>query len=134
MYVLSFLFLVSAVGFSIYNYVVNRSISLSVNNDLFIFAMTVIVASTLVALSKFCFTLGKSFMVESLRNSNRIHAISFGRFYLKVNKENIEWSDIKDAFQYWNIDSGSSFTSQSSKEYDPDVLSKIVEISKVINR
>ena len=36
----------------------------------------------LISLSKLLFTLAKSFMVEAIRCSDRIHAISFGKFFL----------------------------------------------------
>ncbi len=40
--------------------------------------------SVLAALSRLTFILGKSFMVESIRNGDRTHAISFGRFYIQA--------------------------------------------------
>jgi hypothetical protein len=41
---------------------------------------SVVLIGLLLALAKYSFTLGKSFMDESLKNSDRIHAISFGKF------------------------------------------------------
>ena len=69
-------------------------------------------AILVVSLSKFLFTLAKSFMVEAIRCSDRIHAISFGKFYIEAFEEKI--------FSTWNIDNGaSSFRNQTSEDYDP---------------
>ena len=92
--------------------------------------VSIIVIGLLGALSRFAFILGKSFMVESLRNSDRIHAISFGQFYLKAFGEHAEWSEIKEAFQHWNIDKGSSFMQQEAKDIDPEILKTALEIAK----
>lgn len=46
--------------------------------------ITILVVGVLGALSRFAFLLGKAFMVESLRNADRSHAISFGEFYLNA--------------------------------------------------
>lgn len=65
-------------------------------------------------------------MVESLRNSDRIHAISFGEFYLKAYQEKADWKEIKEAFQHWNIDGGSSFNSQNANDFDPKIFKNII--------
>ena len=91
---------------------------------------TILVIGLLGALSRFAFVLGKSFMVEALRNGDRIHAISFGRFYLRAYGERAEWSEIKEAFQHWNIDIGSSFLGQTAQDIDPQVLNTAMEIAK----
>ncbi|WP_090808310.1 hypothetical protein [Paenibacillus sp. 276b] len=71
-------------------------------------------------------------MVESLRNADRIHAISFGEFYLKTYGEKADWNEIKEAFQHWNIDKGSSFITQSTTEYDPKILKQLTDLLKNI--
>jgi hypothetical protein len=93
---------------------------------------SVLVIGLLGALSRFAFILGKSFMVESLRNGDRIHAISFGEFYLKTFPEKAEWAEIKEAFQHWNIDSGSSFITQNATDIDPQILQTAIEVAKAI--
>lgn len=85
------------------------------------------------AISRFAFTLGKSYMVESLRNSDRIHAISFGQFYLKAFGEDADWNEIKEAFQHWNIDKGSSFMTQDVKDINPEILKNAIEIAKSLS-
>jgi len=91
---------------------------------------SVLVIGLLSALARFAFILGKSFMVESLRNADRIHAISFGEFYLNAFGDKAEWEEIKEAFQHWNIDSGSSFIAQSAGDIDPQILQTAIEIAK----
>jgi hypothetical protein len=86
----------------------------------------------LTAVARLAFVLGKSFMVESLRNGDRAHAISFGRFYLQAFGSRADWAEIKEAFQHWNIDSGSSFSSQSPSDVDPIVVQAAVEIVKAV--
>lgn len=90
----------------------------------------ILLISLIIATARFMFTLGKSFMVEAIRNMDRIHAIDFGDFYLKLFKEKFDWLELKEILQNWNIDKGSAFILQDSKEIDPTVLSAIVEYAK----
>lgn len=85
----------------------------------------------LLALIKYLFTLGKSYMNEALRNSDRTHAISFGEFYLNVYSETAQWSEVKEAFQHWNIDQGSHFKAQETKEFDPKIIEHVIELGKL---
>jgi hypothetical protein len=92
----------------------------------------VIVLGLLIALAKYAFTLGKSFMVEALRNADRRHAISFGEFFLRAYGSSADWKDVKEAFQDWNIDKGSHFIGQTGVEFDPQVLTVAVELAKIM--
>jgi hypothetical protein len=69
-------------------------------------------------------------MVEALRTGDRRHAIRFGEFYLKAYGENTTWEEIKEAFQHWNIDIGSSFINQTAADVDPNILQTIVTLAK----
>lgn len=80
----------------------------------------------ILALGRLLFILGKSFMVEAIRNSDRIHAISFGEFYLNAYGKVATRDEVREVFGNWNIDNGSSFISQSAKDYDPQILENIV--------
>ena len=85
----------------------------------------------LVSLSKLLFTLAKSFMVESIRCSDRIHAISFGKFFLDAYGTEASREEVIKAFSSWNIDNGSTlFRNQSSDDFDP----KLVEILKILRK
>jgi hypothetical protein len=91
---------------------------------------SIIVIALLGAVTRLAFLLGKSFMVESLRNGDRIHAISFGQFYLRAFGDKVEWTEVKEAFQHWNIDKGSSFIGQNAADVDPQILQTIRVIGK----
>jgi hypothetical protein len=94
-----------------------------------------IVIGMLTAVARLAFILGRSFMMESLTNGDRAHAISFGRFYLQAFGEKADWSEIKEAFQHWNIDRGSSFAAQTATDIDPIVLQVATEVVKsVVNK
>ena len=70
-------------------------------------------------------------MVESIRCSDRIHAISFGKFFLDAYGSEATRQEVIQAFSSWNIDNGStSFRNQSSEDYDP----KIDEIIKLLKQ
>lgn len=84
----------------------------------------------LIAVSKYAFNLGKAYMNEALRCADRAHAISFGQLYLKAFAPAVEWKEVKEAFQNWNIDRGSSFLTQQSSEFDPKMLELVVDVAK----
>ena len=69
---------------------------------------SLIVVALLVAMARFSFVMGKSFMVESIRNNNRRHAISFGQFYLHAFRGQVTWADAKDRSSRLPVLSGSS--------------------------
>jgi len=56
----------------------------------------------LIAGSRYSFHIAQKMGFEAIRNSDRRHAISFGRFYLKAFPEKVEWEQLKDVFQTWN--------------------------------
>ncbi|GEO24169.1 hypothetical protein CQA01_47030 [Cyclobacterium qasimii] len=82
----------------------------------------------LIASSKYSFNLGKSYMNETMKIADRIHAISFGKFYLQVFNKRIETEELKDIFRDWNISNQSSFMGQKSEDFDPKLLDKISEV------
>ena len=92
------------------------------------------VISLLIATARFAFVLGKSFMVEAIRNMDRIHAIDFGDFYLKLFKEDFEWPELKEILQNWNIDKGSAFITQEAKDIDPQFWEILLETLKRNNK
>jgi len=85
------------------------------------------------ACSKYAFTLGKSYMSESLKCADRIHAIGFGKFYLKVYGADAPPSEVREVFQHWNIDRNSVFASLGTAEFDPKLLENLLEILRVVN-
>jgi hypothetical protein len=99
-----------------------------------IFAYTslknLIVIGLLIAGSKYSYILGKSFMQESLKSAERIHAISFGEFYLNAYGDKAEWTEMKEVFQHWNITSTSAFSETDPSQYDPKILETIADVLK----
>ena len=85
------------------------------------------------AAAKYAFTLGKSFTSEALKASDRLHAISFGRFYLQVYGETATWPEVKEAFAQWNIDRRSSFSDIDVASIDPQVMAVLMEAAKSLS-
>lgn len=81
--------------------------TLSTNKLLFdaIKGLTIVVL--LLGLARYSFLLAKSHQLEALKNADRLHAISFGKFYMRVFSTQITPAEIKEVFQHWNT-SGSS--------------------------
>jgi hypothetical protein len=129
-YIAALISLLVGVSFGIWRYTRFVSEDSNVYHVIVVFLSSLFVFGMLIALSRFSFLLGKSFMVESLRNSDRIHAISFGEFYLNAFGSKADWLQIKDAFQHWNIDKGSFFYEQKPGDYDPHFLRSVENIVK----
>lgn len=94
---------------------------------------TAVIIGLLIACSKYSFTLGKSYINEALKNADRSHAISFGKFYLDAYGSKAKWEDLKEAFQYWNINNESSFSKLDTNQFDPKFVELVVELSKIIS-
>ena len=92
----------------------------------------VIVIVLLGACAKYAFALGRSFTVESLKSADRLHAISFGEFYLRVYGQEAEWQDLKEAFANWNIDRPSAFVDTRSSDFDPKLVELITNIVQAV--
>lgn len=90
-----------------------------------------IVIGFLGACSRYAFSLGKSYVSESLKASDRIHAISFGHFYLNAFGERVEWAELKEAFQHWNIDRSSTFSGLDPAQIDPQILTLVGQMATV---
>lgn len=61
-------------------------------------------------------------MVESIRNGDRIHAIWFGKFYIRAYGKQASREEIREVLSEWNIDKGSSFSKQDAKEINPQII------------
>jgi hypothetical protein len=87
-----------------------------------------IIIGLFVAIAKYCFAYGQSFMHESLKNSERKHAINFGKFYLESFGANAEWSQVKEAFEHWNIAPSSAFSNNDSDKFDPKTMERASQL------
>lgn len=91
---------------------------------------SIVLICLLLALAKYSFTLGKSFMDESLKNSDRIHAISFGKFYLQAFGDRATPEEMKEVFQHWNISSDNSSSGLNPEMIEPKVLEAVLNLMK----
>ena len=85
----------------------------------------ILTLAIVVALSRLSFTLGKAFMTNAIRSGDRIHAISFGKFFIEAYGEGATREEVRAVFGEWNIDKGTSFHSQSSSDFDPNIMSAL---------
>ncbi|WP_152539443.1 hypothetical protein [Methylomicrobium lacus] len=91
-----------------------------------------VVIAMFVALARYAFLFSNSYMHESLKSGERRHAINFGKFYLEAYGADANWSQVKEAFQHWNISNESAFTNKQTSEFDPKILENALEICKVM--
>ncbi|MBR1328961.1 MULTISPECIES: toll/interleukin-1 receptor domain-containing protein [Bradyrhizobium] len=90
----------------------------------------VVVIGLLAACARYAFSLGKSYVSEALKCSDRIHAIAFGKFYLQAYGDKATWVELKEVFQHWNIDRTSTFSSLDTAQIDPQILSLLGDVVK----
>lgn len=127
----SFTFLIGILVFSVIRYIlINDAINLDVLGLIQYCGEIVVISGLAVAISRFLFLLGKSFMVEAIRCSDRAHAIGLGRLYLQLFKNKFEWSELKDVLQSWNIDQGSAFRNLDAKDIEVGGLEQILSALK----
>jgi hypothetical protein len=135
-YSICFLSLLCAILFCVLkvNHIANQPLDASASIRVGISSLFLI--SLLIAFARFSFIIGKVFMVEAIRNLDRLHAIDFGKLYLKFSKViGFEWNELKETLkQSWNIDTGSAFISQNSSEIEPSILNIAVEAMKNAKR
>lgn len=119
---------------ALYVYTLNSNNYILNSKELLPFLSTitakVILAAILAALVKYAFTIGRTFMAESLKSSDRIHAIRFGKFFLEIFGDKLDPNQVKDAFQHWNIDRDLKSSLGEISSIDPkivEILSKVVE-------
>lgn len=103
--------------------------------DLVAFAgiKSIVLVGLLLAMAKYSFSLAKAYMEESLKNADRIHAISFGKFYLQAFGNDAQQSDIKEVFQHWNISGKNSFSVQNADAIEPKILEAAFELAKAMS-
>ena len=131
-YMLCFISLLLAIVFSVSKAQFITGQSFNVGDSIRLGISSLFLISLLIAFARFSFVIGKSFMVESIRNLDRLHAIDFGKLYLKFSKViGFEWNELKETLkQNWNIDTGSAFISQNSNEIEPSIFNAVVEAIK----
>jgi len=81
----------------------------------------------LAAIAKYAYLFSSSYMHESLKNADRRHAINFGKFYLQSYGAAADWSEVKEAFEHWNISGANAFTRQEPSSGEESALEKAVQ-------
>ncbi|HDL7600022.1 TPA: hypothetical protein PXO68_000593 [Yersinia enterocolitica] len=82
----------------------------------------------LFGVAAYALNLSKAYMHESLKLSDRIHAINLGEVYLKIYGHSVSSQEFKDIFENWNISSNSAFhTNSESPDYNRAILQKALE-------
>jgi hypothetical protein len=133
-YVLGIISLIGGVIVGIYFSTVDN---LEFNNNLrmvYIVVRNILIITLLIIVSRYCLNLGKTYMNESLKNADRIHAISFGKFFLQVYGSEIRQDDLKDIFKDWNMTQESPFLKIDSNEIDPKIIESISKILETIKK
>lgn len=94
----------------------------------FTFFKGFVAVGLLLAVAKYSYMFSSSYMQESLKNADRRHAINFGKFYLESYGSTADWSEVKEAFEHWNITGTNAFSKHEAKTLDASVLEKALEI------
>lgn len=98
---------------------IDQEIPITTNNLIYLFSKRFIIVGFFIGVTKFCFSLSKTYMNESLKNSDRHHAILFGKFFINTFKGTVTKDELKEVFKDWNINNESEFKKLSSEQVDP---------------
>lgn len=121
------------VGIAFFAYVsISSAISLPTQISWEFLAFTVfkglIAVALLAGLAKYSFLFSSSYMQEALKNADRRHAINFGKFYLESYGAAADWSQVKEAFEHWNISGANAFTRSDNSLPDVASIEKAVAL------
>lgn len=100
--------------------------------ELIVFSLVkgLIAITLLGVLARYAFILSNSYVREALKNADRRHAINFGKFYLESYGAAAEWSQVKEAFEHWNINGVNSFSQSVEKNTDATSIEEAVALIK----
>ena len=87
-------------------------------------AKGLIAVSLLAALARYAFLFSNSYVREALKNADRRHAINFGKFYLESYGAAADWSQVKEAFEHWNIGGSNAFSKPDEAQFDVSAIGK----------
>lgn len=93
-----------------------------------------VAVSLLAGLTKYSFLFSNSYMQESLKNADRRHAINFGKFYLESYGAAAEWSQVKEAFEHWNISGTNAFNRHEDPTTEISALEKAVLLIERVSK
>ncbi|SNT44475.1 TIR domain-containing protein [[Luteovulum] sphaeroides subsp. megalophilum] len=130
--VIALFVVVGVTGFSLYmatsKTVVPADPSVGVFSIVTLVVANVIIIGVMTALARYAYSLSKSYMSESLKSSDRIHASQFGKFFLRVYGGRLTPTEVKDAFQHCNIDRSSTFSTLDPSHIDPQIYALIAQL------
>ncbi len=112
---------------------VGQQTNLATESIILVALKTIVVIGLLSACAKYAFVLGKSYSSESLKSSDRIHAIRFGEFYLRAFGDKTRWDELKEVFQHWNIDRNSSFSTLDVSQFDPKIVESLLDVARLVS-
>lgn len=128
--------ILSAIGALIYGGIAFHSAAKE-NIDWFFFSFLLlkglIVVTLFGAWAKHAYNLGNAYMHESLKRSDRMHAINFGKFYLEVYGNNVSQSDMKAIFENWNLNSDSAFTKVETSNFEPKIVEQVTQMITAVS-
>lgn len=88
----------------------------------------VVAVGLLLGVARYSYMFSSSYMQESLKNADRSHAINFGKFYLESYGATADWSEVKEAFEHWNITGSNAFSKRESASIDTDAIEKAIGV------
>ncbi|EBX8440575.1 toll/interleukin-1 receptor domain-containing protein [Salmonella enterica subsp. enterica serovar Oranienburg] len=90
----------------------------------------VTVVALLLGLARYSFLMAKTHQLEALKNADRLHAISFGKFYMRVFSTQISQSELKEVFQHWNTSGASDLSHLDVDKIDSRFIELFGKISE----
>lgn len=131
-YFVGFVSLITGIGIAVFLVKIYEHELQTTVGIVYLILKSLLIIGLLVASSRYAFNLGKTYMNESLKNADRIHAISFGKFYLQVFGTNIKPEDLKDVFKDWNTNQESGFFKLNSNEFDPQLMQSFLKFVELV--
>jgi len=133
-YIIGFIALILGVALGVYFSSIDNTAKTSILSITYVIVRNILTIALLIVASRYSFNLGKTYMNESLKNADRIHAISFGKFYLQVYGSDIKQEELREVFKDWNTNQESAFLKLDSKDIDPKILESILKLAESLKK
>lgn len=101
---------------------------------LFLILKGLIVVSLLCAWAKYAFNIANAYVHESLKRSDRMHAINFGKFFLEVYGNEVSQTEMRQIFENWNLNSDSAFTKIKNADFSPKTIEQATQFIDAIRK
>lgn len=108
-------------------------VSLETNKLIFDAVKGATIVALLLGLSRYSFLLAKTHQSESLKNADRLHAISFGKFYMRVFSTKITQAEVKEVFQHWNTSGSANLSHLDVDKIDSRVFELFGKIAERVD-